>query len=303
MLKDPGVEALVAAAQQGQPVARRQLARVRVVEDPAARVERHDPPRRPHLVERPAVGALHRGRDHVHPEHHPRPAAERRVVDRAVLQRGVVAVAVEAQPQAVGQRVLDGPLLAQPGEPVREQGEDVELEHLLTRRGGLVEHPRRDLEPPRGDVDLGHRVAHERDEQLAPVRIQDQDVVRGPFQTSRTTPTGRLSQETAQPTRSNTKNESSCGSGSRSTGSSSTAPRSASTASRSVTPSSRITGGSSPRRAAIRRSSPATSRRWPRSYGTSRPRPRRESCRRARAPCPPRRGAPARGATAPAVRH
>ncbi len=151
------VEALVAAAEQRDAVAGGELARVGVVEAPPARIERHDAALGPHALEIAAVGALDGARDRVDAQQHPRAAAERRVVDLRVRERRVVAVGEEAQRQRAVQRALHRGLLGEPREPVREEREDVDLEHrpaLLVERLGEV---LRELQRARRDIDARAR--------------------------------------------------------------------------------------------------------------------------------------------------
>src|SRR5438093_3403984 len=75
-----------------------------------------------------AVDGFDRRGHHVDPEHHPRPAAVRLVVNLAALQRRVVAVVEEAQVELASEHGRDRSLLREPGEGVRDESEDVELQ-------------------------------------------------------------------------------------------------------------------------------------------------------------------------------
>ena len=75
---------------------------------------------------RVAVGGLERGRDDVDPQHHPRAAPVRRVVDLAGTQRRRVAVVEEPQLELRAENRGNGLLLGQPAESVWNLGEDVE---------------------------------------------------------------------------------------------------------------------------------------------------------------------------------
>ena len=74
------------------------------------------------------VDGLEGRRDDVDAKHHPGAASVRLVVDLRVCERRRVAVAEQAQVQLVAEHGRNGPLLRQPREGVRDQGEDVELQ-------------------------------------------------------------------------------------------------------------------------------------------------------------------------------
>ena len=75
----------------------------------------------------PVRGVEGRG-DDVHAQDHPCAAAVRLVVHLRARKRGRVAIAEQAQVQLVAEHGRNGPLLRQPREGVRNQGEDVELQ-------------------------------------------------------------------------------------------------------------------------------------------------------------------------------
>ena len=96
---------------------------------------------RRHRQHRPAVGdAVERRGEHVGPQHHPRPAAGRRVVDAAVLVGGEVAdlARVEA-PQALGQRPPGQADAQRPRKHLRVKRQDGGGER---HGGGLVRNSR-----------------------------------------------------------------------------------------------------------------------------------------------------------------
>ena len=111
------------------------------------------------VVGHAAVDGVERGRDDVDAQHHPRPAAVRRVVDLAVRERRRVAVAEEAQVELRAEHGRQRALLGQPAEGVRNQGEDVDLHRAIevTRRA----NPAGDDDPARREVDLADaRLVH-----------------------------------------------------------------------------------------------------------------------------------------------
>jgi hypothetical protein len=159
VLERARVEALVAAAEERDALARCELARVRVVEAAAAGIECHDASAGARRCELAAVGALDGAGHRVDAHEHARTAAERRVVHLRVRQRRVVAIREEAQRQRARQGALHRGFLRQPGEPVGEEREDIDLEHgrLATRRAARRSppparrraRPRPRPEPPR----------------------------------------------------------------------------------------------------------------------------------------------------------
>ena len=105
VLEDALVEALVAAAEQRQLVLGRQLLDDAVVEHPPAGRERDHAAALAHRDRVLAVAGAQRRLDDVDAEHHPRAAAERRVVDLPRLQRRVRAVVDALERGAQRQRV------------------------------------------------------------------------------------------------------------------------------------------------------------------------------------------------------
>ncbi len=95
-LEDALVEALVAPAQQRQLGLGGELRDERLVEQPATRCERDHPPPLAQLDRVDAVVTAYRAVEDVHPQHHPGPAAEGRVVDLAARER-CVATEVDAR--------------------------------------------------------------------------------------------------------------------------------------------------------------------------------------------------------------
>ena len=83
------VDALVASAEEAEPVGRRELLGDALREPAAARTEEEQRPRR--------VGRLDGGEHRLGADHHARSPAERVVVDRAVDVGRVLAQVVEAQ--------------------------------------------------------------------------------------------------------------------------------------------------------------------------------------------------------------
>ena len=106
----------------------------RVVEHPAAGREREHAALVAQVDGIDAVEAAQRRVHHVDAQHHPGAAAERRVVDLAAAERRVLARVERAQLVAVGERVADVALAAEPLEPLREEGDDVELHQEGARR-------------------------------------------------------------------------------------------------------------------------------------------------------------------------
>ena len=100
---------------------------------------------------RSAVDGFERGRDDVHPQHHPRPTAVRLVVDLARAQRRRVAVVEEPQLELPAEDARDRPLLCQPRIGVRDEGEDVDA-HGLGYSGSA--NPVGDDDPPAGQIHL-----------------------------------------------------------------------------------------------------------------------------------------------------
>ena len=91
VLDDALVEALVAPAQQRQRGLAGELLHERLVEQAPARRQRDHAPAPAQLDRVDAVAGAQRGVEHVHAQHHPRAAAERRVVDLPAAQRRVLA--------------------------------------------------------------------------------------------------------------------------------------------------------------------------------------------------------------------
>ncbi len=120
---------------------RRELGGERVVEH-AARGREHDRPRPdPGLP----VGRLERRIDDVDPHHHPGAAAVGRVIDLPGAERRRLPVVEAAQLRAAADGVGDVALLAEPAEPLGEQGEDIDPHEgrgsLETRDLGLASPP------------------------------------------------------------------------------------------------------------------------------------------------------------------
>ena len=97
----------------------------RVVEQPPAGRQRDHAPALAQLDGVGLVAGAQRRLDDVDAQHHPRPAAERDVVDPAALERRRRAVVDGLERVAERERVGDVALGAEPVEPVREQREDV----------------------------------------------------------------------------------------------------------------------------------------------------------------------------------
>jgi len=114
VLDDALVKALVAARQERERWLRGQLVDERVVEQPSAELERDHPPLRRQLDGINFVAGAQRRLHDVDAQHHPRPAAERRVVDLAPAQRRVVARVDAVDRRAAGQDVGQAALLKAP---------------------------------------------------------------------------------------------------------------------------------------------------------------------------------------------
>ena len=116
-LEDALVETFEAAAQEDRSAAGGESADAGLGQRSAARGQRKH---------RAAIGdAVQRGSEHVGPQHHPRPAAGRRVVDAAVLVGGEVAdLAGVERPQTVGQGPARQAQPQRPGKHLRVEGQD-----------------------------------------------------------------------------------------------------------------------------------------------------------------------------------
>jgi hypothetical protein len=75
-----------------------------------------------------AVRRFERGCDHVDAQDHARAAAVRVVVDLAVAERRRVAVVEQPELELGAEHGSDGTLLGEPGERVREEREDIDLQ-------------------------------------------------------------------------------------------------------------------------------------------------------------------------------
>ena len=106
---------------------RRELLDELLVELPSLRRERDDA-----VVRRAAVDGVERGGDDVDAQHHPRPAAVRVVVDLARAQRSRVAVVEDAQLELGAEHRRQRTALANPGERVGDEREDVEAHDART---------------------------------------------------------------------------------------------------------------------------------------------------------------------------
>ena len=139
VLAHPVVDALVAPAEQGEPLRAGQLARQGLVEPAARRAEE---------VERShGLGGLDAGEDRLGPQDHPGAASEGGVVDGAVDVGGVVPQVVAAQVQPAG---LTGPaeeaLLAEDIHDAREDRKTRRCERPWRR--GAYRRSRRPTAPP-----------------------------------------------------------------------------------------------------------------------------------------------------------
>ena len=140
----------------------RQLAHPRLVERPAARRQ---------MDQRPdAAGAGDRRVEHVGAHHHARPAAERRVVDRAVLvvarncgcrpfraATGHRANALPASECASGPGSISGKIVSTVARQVMRGSRDFFVARRVEQAGGRVDH-----DTPAGEIDDRHRGAGER---------------------------------------------------------------------------------------------------------------------------------------------
>src|SRR3954452_18385398 len=168
VLDDALVEALVAPAQQRDGRLARQLVDERVVEHAAARREGDDAALVAQVDRVLVVDALQGLVHDVDAQDHAGAAAERRVVDLAAAQRGPLARVERPDLVAVLRRVAHVALGAEPLEPLREQGEDVELHG----RSAPVLAQEREVDVDDGGlhVDGAHGIGDERHQE-----------VRGPF--------------------------------------------------------------------------------------------------------------------------
>src|SRR4029079_6821205 len=123
------VEALVAAAQERQPLQRGELRHALVAELAPDRRQHRHPALVEHALDGRGVDALERGADDVDPDHHPRSAAVGGVVHLPVAAGGVGAQggAADAERARID-RVCDGARPAHPVEVAREERDDIELE-------------------------------------------------------------------------------------------------------------------------------------------------------------------------------
>ena len=121
MIEDPLVESLEPRRQQRECGLHRELFDELLVELPSLRRERDDA-----VVRRTAVHSVERGRDDVHPKHHPRPASVRVVVHLSGAQRGRVAVVEDAELELVPEHRRQRTSLANPVERGRNEREDVD---------------------------------------------------------------------------------------------------------------------------------------------------------------------------------
>src|SRR5579875_3389532 len=131
MLGDALIDALVAAADEQQPVERGVLARHRLVKPAALRRKQRHP--LPGVSSRP--DRFHRFKDRLRFQQHPLSAAERPVVDRAMTVMSPVSQIVDTnfdQPRLPG--ALHHAVLEWPAEKFRKDRQDVKL-HLQAKAG------------------------------------------------------------------------------------------------------------------------------------------------------------------------
>ncbi len=105
-------------------------------ERPALRRQRDHPLR--------TIGAVHRlecGRDDVDAEHHSRSAAVRLVVDLPGAERCGFAVVDEPQLELHAEHARDRLLLGQPGEGMRDEGEDVDSHSGFAKPAAITIRP------------------------------------------------------------------------------------------------------------------------------------------------------------------
>src|SRR4051794_11901691 len=248
VLDDALVEALVAAGQQRDGGLGGQLVDEAVVEDPPARGQREHAPLVAQVDRVDAVEAAQRLIHDVHAEDHAGSAAERRVVDLTAAERRVLPGIERAQVVAGGHRVRDVTLCAEPFEPLREQGDHVELHAQPPAARGAVS--------PRNARSTSMTLAPTSTERTAsrtsgtrnsgpPAPATSSASHDGSAISLATAPTSRSPSTTRQPTRSFAHHSSSSSGGAAERGTSTSAPRSASAASRPSTPSRRTSGRSS----------------------------------------------------------
>ena len=107
-----------------------------------------------------AVDRVKRGRDNVDAEHHPRPTAIGLVIDLAGAERRRVAVVENPEIELGSENCGDGTPLVEPGEGVRDQGEDVDAHG--SSRLPVVHKTTCDDDPALAEVDLADALLHER---------------------------------------------------------------------------------------------------------------------------------------------
>ena len=183
------------------------------------------------------VARAQRRLDDVDAQHHPRPAAERDVVDLAGLERRRGPRVDRLERMAVGDRVGDVALGAEPVEPVREEREDVNP-HRGTpgrrRRGGRGRRARGSRRRPSAPAARCRRRARPR----APRRSGSSSI-------RRTVPTAVAPSVTARPSNSCAHHSPASSAGASASATCSGRPCSASAASRVSQPASRTSGFSS----------------------------------------------------------
>jgi hypothetical protein len=80
------------------------------------------------VLGRTAVGRVERGCDDVDPQHHPRTAAVRVVVDLTALERRRVTVIQQAKLELGAEDGCERALLGEPGERMGDEREDIDAQ-------------------------------------------------------------------------------------------------------------------------------------------------------------------------------
>src|SRR3954447_24208233 len=256
VLDDPLVEALVAAAQQGECGLGGELVDQRVVEQPSGRRQRDHAPLLGQLHRVDPVAGAQGGLQDVHAQDHARAPAERRVVDLPPLQRrgGPHVDRLDGVPG--GERVGHVALAAEPLEPVGEEREHVDVHGAPTNSMSTSMRRVSRSMVRIASCTIGTSSSPPSTRSTSSASHEGSAIIR------RTTPTSRVPSTTAQPS-SSCGQYSSSSSGASASSTHSVAPRSASASGREEQPSTRRIGRSGvPARRSTSRGTPATSIVW-----------------------------------------
>src|SRR5207248_7809632 len=246
VLEHPVVEALVAPAEQGQvQAAAGELGGEGVIELPSPGGQRDHPPCAPDVL-RVAAVALPQGRlHHIHPDDHPGAASVRRVVDLAGGERrgGAQVDRLEAQSALGG--APDVPLLGEPVEPGREEGQDVDV-HSGPASSSLPAAPSSPRKRRSTSIRRASTSTRRTASDTSGTRTPPSPTSSRSHEGAATTPVTAPSPGTSQPSSSSTSHSPARrSSASRSAAASSASPRSASAAARLSTPETLTSGRAS----------------------------------------------------------